>query len=492
MLKEVKRELTMEREKSNGFPANNKPRHLMGYKSGVYKYGRNAKALLIGGVLLTAILPAEGAAQSAFTSQSIQGSAPYLTFDNGVTKATDTSSLLSIKLPNGTSYSKNNNPSSPSNAIELPVTGQTIADVQMLVPTTASSVNLNTLIGPPYNYWRDANGDGQGENGINATGVLSFQMKDSDGNTLNRSSNLDICLAYYSVTLSSTAGTLTTKYGNPNSTTYDAATVTYYIKPKQPVLPIVCYAQPNLQLNGDRGDSFDGPASQWNRNKGFKLQNINSPSSNFPTMGANNLFFNLTIAGGRWDTVSYDKSPTNSGIDLSITNGKSINIAKITLKGPKYGDSSDTANKAVPTTFTIYSDTGKTNKIYSFTISKWFITKPGNGGGYNDNYCRDTYGGSYQIPSIADYTNSNYGSYWTGGLSGQGANYQRRIGGGLMAEWGNVNKGMFSIYFDTDFDGSNYWARESNGSIQFEVSAYTGFITGDNRPDVNVRLVCVK
>ncbi|MDF7667402.1 hypothetical protein PT273_06040 [Orbaceae bacterium ESL0727] len=154
--------------------------------------------------------------------------------------------------------------------------------------------------------------------------------------------------------------------------------------------------QPNLKYSGSQpyGSSsvnynWDGPASQWDNTKGFKPQNINNPSSNFPTMGANNLFFNLIMqgTGANYSTVRYDKSPANSGINLTIENGGSTNIAKITVTGPKYGDSSATANTTVPTTFTIYSDTGKTNKIYNFTIRKWFIGSSSLLVSYNVDYC---------------------------------------------------------------------------------------------------------
>ncbi|MDF7667418.1 hypothetical protein PT273_06120 [Orbaceae bacterium ESL0727] len=52
--------------------------------------------------------PHVNALLSARTVNSIEGTAPYLTFDNGVTKATDLSTLLAIKLSNGTRYDQNN------------------------------------------------------------------------------------------------------------------------------------------------------------------------------------------------------------------------------------------------------------------------------------------------------------------------------------------------------------------------------------------------
>ncbi|MCX8583002.1 hypothetical protein, partial [Gilliamella sp. B3372] len=60
-----------------------------------------------------------------------------------------------ITLSDGTQYTPLTNTSSDSRPIVLPVEGQSFADIGMLVPTSANSVDLSTLIGPPYNYWGD-------------------------------------------------------------------------------------------------------------------------------------------------------------------------------------------------------------------------------------------------------------------------------------------------------------------------------------------------
>ncbi|MCX8714341.1 hypothetical protein, partial [Gilliamella sp. B3781] len=50
-------------------------------------------------------------ALSVTTVHVIHGSAPYLTFDNGVTKVTTTEGLLGITLSDGTQYTPSTNPS---------------------------------------------------------------------------------------------------------------------------------------------------------------------------------------------------------------------------------------------------------------------------------------------------------------------------------------------------------------------------------------------
>ncbi|MCO6547343.1 MAG: hypothetical protein J6583_06165, partial [Gilliamella sp.] len=55
-------------------------------------------------------------------------------------------------------------------------------------------------------------------------------------------------------------------------------------------------------------------------------------------------------------------------------------------------------------------------------------------------------------------TNAN-SQEWNQGLAGQGNNYQRRIGGGLLAEWGDV--------YDYRYPGTNmenyavYWTQNT-------------------------------
>ncbi|WP_267343230.1 hypothetical protein, partial [Gilliamella sp. B3023] len=95
---------------------------------------------------------------SQTTRNAIQGSAPYLTFDGGRTRAVDANGLLGITLSNGTNYTPSTNLSSTT-PIVLPVAGQSFADISMLVPTDTNSVALSTLIGPPNNYWGDDDGD---------------------------------------------------------------------------------------------------------------------------------------------------------------------------------------------------------------------------------------------------------------------------------------------------------------------------------------------
>ncbi|MCX8676018.1 hypothetical protein J3U16_12035, partial [Gilliamella sp. B3023] len=106
------------------------------------------------------------------TSNIIQGNAPYLTFDGGRTRALNIEVLLGITLSNGEQYTAKTNTSSSSNPIELPVAGQSFADIDMIFPTNVDLITLKKLIGPPNNYWWDDDGDGE----INVNGFLELSL----------------------------------------------------------------------------------------------------------------------------------------------------------------------------------------------------------------------------------------------------------------------------------------------------------------------------
>jgi hypothetical protein len=93
-------------------------------------------------------------ALSAQTSKVIEGTAPYFTFDNGLNKVTTTNDLLGITLSDGTKITPQTN-NSAITPIVLPKTGETLADVNMLVPSSANLISLRALTQAPYNYSRD-------------------------------------------------------------------------------------------------------------------------------------------------------------------------------------------------------------------------------------------------------------------------------------------------------------------------------------------------
>ena len=414
---------------------------------------------------------------SQTTRNAIQGSAPYLTFDGGRTRVVDTNGLLGITLSDGTQYTPSTNSSSYSRPIVLPVEGQTLADIRMFVPTDTNSVDLSTLIGPPNNYW----GDDDGDSGVSATGRLSLSIVDKSGQTVSRSTVPEICKAPYKVKLSSTDGTLSTRYGFPNRSTFSARSETYYVNPKPGSSVCVKFARPNLTYGTG---NYAGPASMWDPANGFIPQSTD-PSlygRNFPTTGANKLYFDLLISGSSqplsWSPVSH------GGITATMSNPTATSV-RVTLTGPYATPSQISSSNpgpiskpTLPQTFELVGrdSNGAPVVKYGFTLKQWFVNR----GFKNDTYsntlswCNSL---GYQVPRVKDLTNASRD--WNGNPisigatpSSSGNYYQRRIGSGFFTEWGDMND-----YSGVGFGNYWYWTSDPNGSNRFIVNTYNGGVT---------------
>ena len=423
-------------------------------------------------------LPFSGhALTSQTTRNAIQGSAPYLTFDGGRTRAVDANGLLGITLSNGANYTPSNN-SSSTTPIVLPVEGQSFADIRMFVPTDTNSVDLSTLIGPPNNYW----GDDDGDSGVTATGTLSLSIVDKSGQTVSRSAVPEICNAPYRVMLSSTDGTLSTRYGIPNRSSFSARNVTYYVNPKAE--SVVCFVRPNLK-NGKRGDwpsypSFDfaGPASMWDPAKGFLTQETD-PSlygRNFPTTGGNGLYFDLLISGVSqplsWSSVS------QGGITVTMSNSTATSV-RVTLTGPYATESQISSSyptrvstPSLPQTFELVGRDSRGNRVvkYGFTLRQWFVDNHNMYHDYSNalSWC-DLIG--YRLVKVKDLTNAVRTDVVVPSAtpSSPGNHFQRRIGSGFFTEWGPIGNNS-----NVGFSNGYYWTSDPTGSTQFLVSAQRG------------------
>ncbi|MCX8675981.1 hypothetical protein J3U16_11850, partial [Gilliamella sp. B3023] len=393
--------------------------------------------------------------------------------DGGRTRAVDTNGLLGITLSNGANYTPSTNLSSTT-PIVLPVEGQSFADIGMFVPTDTTSVALSSLIGPPYNYW----GDDDGDSGVTATGFLSLSIVDKNGQSVSRDTVLTTCTdsAPYRIKLSSTNGTLSTRYGFPDRSTFSARSETYYVNPK--ASPVVCFARPNL--NWGTGE-YAGPSSMWDPYKGFIPQSTD-PSlygRNFPTTGANGLYFDLLISGVSqplsWSSVS------RGGITVTMSNSTATSV-RVTLTGP-YATSSQhrsdnpgrISTPSLPQTFELVGrdSNGAPVVKYGFTLKQWFVNR-----GFKRDYYPQTLSWcnsiGYQMPRVKDLTNASRD--WNGNPisigatpSSPGKYYMRHIGSGFFSEWG-----IMSHYSGVGFDYDWYWTSDPNGSHQFLVTTGNG------------------
>ena len=414
-------------------------------------------------------LPFSGhALTSQTTRNAIQGSAPYLTFDGGRTRAVDANGLLGITLSNGANYTPSNN-SSSTTPIVLPVEGQSFADIGMFVPTDTNSVALSSLIGPPNNYW----GDDDGDSGVTATGSLSLSIVDKNNQSVSRNSVLTICNAPYRIKLSSTDGTLSTRYGFPNRSTFSARSETYYVNPK--AAPVVCFARPSTY---HYDSSQNGPSSMWGPHNGFIPQST-GPSSygrNFPTTGANKLYFDLLIGGVSqplsWSPVSL------GGITVTMSNSTATSV-RVTLTGPYATQSQRNSSSpgpiskpTLPQTFELVGrDTNGTPVVkYGFTLKQWFVNRGSKYDTYPNtlSWCNSL---GYRMPRVKDLTNAVRTDVVVPSAtpSSPGNWYMRHIGSGFFTEWGRM-----SDYSGVGFRHSWYWTIDPNGSNQFIVGTGNG------------------
>ncbi|OCG34201.1 MULTISPECIES: hypothetical protein [unclassified Gilliamella] len=447
----------------------------------------------------------ESQALSATTSERIHGTAPYLTFDGGVTKVTEIRELLGIKLSDGRTFTSQNNSSSPTAPIKLPNIGDTLADIEMIVPPSSDSININDLV--TQGKWGDDDGDGQGVGGVTASGSISVAFTDKNGNTVNRSDALSICSAPYKVTLTSTGGTLSTQYGVPRSSSFSGATVDYYINPYD--YAGICSVRPNLLYGGTTGiDSYDsprfaGPANIWNPDKGFLTQST-SPSSyelNFPTTGADGLYFDLLIGGVDGSQLTW--SPvTHGGITATVTSvvandswipgvDRGKVVARVTLSGPRADSTqlnssnpSPLTSPSLPQDFELVGSDGRGNEVrYGFVLRQWFVNRGLQTASASNQtaWCNSL---GYRMPRVRDLTNAvcsgwNSGRYCRGtvGATPSSGNnvFRRHIGAGFFTEWGYM-----SHYADVGFASFNYWTSDVVGGNGVYVYTYDGSVFTDN------------
>ncbi|NUF26745.1 hypothetical protein [Gilliamella sp. ESL0254] len=437
-------------------------------------------------------------ALSAQTSNVIQGTAPYLTFDDGATKVMSFEGALGIKLANISYIPQGINStlypnaivdtSNINNPIEMPNTTYTFADIQTIVPIASyPNISLTNLVNAPYNYGRDDDGDGDGS--INATGNLTIKWQDSSGKDItedvkaNPNMELNFCNAPYQLTLSATDGYLSTEYGIPKTTYFNNANHSYYINPNR-INAKVCFAQPSLHAQqGDEQKEY------WVRKKGFKVQPFNNPTNNFPTTGSNKMFFYLLLAGitpeqviavngstvqGTGGNVTLQLSAATTHGWGSISYPERERALKVELIGPTRNS---TNTRFLPTEFKLYSDNIGGHLIYNFKIERWFIPRPGQVNGYLNaqNFCRSL-GYGYRIPGVEDYTNANRPDIgWNNGIPGRNIDMYRRAlsyrdgnrwVGGFFNEWG-VMSDANSGYPGTDWSVYDYWAYQARGGNEW-------------------------
>ncbi|MCX8583280.1 hypothetical protein, partial [Gilliamella sp. B3372] len=201
---------------------------------------------------------------------------------------------------------------------------------------------------------------------------------------------------------------------------------------------------------------------------------------NFPTTGANGLYFDLLISGVSqplsWSPVSH------GGITATMSNPTATSI-RVTLSGPYATESQHSSDNpgpiskpTLPQTFELVGrDTNGAPVVrYGFTLKQWFVNR----GSKLDNYantlswCNSI---GYRLPSVRDLTNAVRTS--DGVISGAtpsspGNHFMRHIGSGFFTEWGKMYD-----YSGVGFYSDWCWTSDPNGRYQFVVDTYYGSVT---------------
>ncbi|OTQ68846.1 hypothetical protein B6D17_10985 [Gilliamella apis] len=425
------------------------------------------------------------------TTNIIYGSAPYLTFDGGRTRVTNTEALLRISLSDGRTFTPTTT-NSRDNPIILPVDGQSFNDIGMLVPTNTNSIALSSLIGTPYNYWGDDDGDGQGVNGVTATGSLNLSIVDNFNNPVARNEVLTICKAPYKLTLSNGSGRLTTRYGVPNESRFTAGNATYYINPKASS-PVICSAKPDpITWYNDDDPAYDTPS--YDKVWGYFTRSV-TPSSydlNFPTTGMNKVVFYLYIGGNNQDL--YWEPVSHGGITASMDLSTKTSV-RVVLKGPWGGGRSCYLGQSIdrpslPQVFELVGRDSSGNAVvkYGFELKQWFVNRGNYASTHSsiESWCNSL--GGYRQVKVKELTNAvcrewNSGPYCRGAVGATPSSpdeyFRRHIGAGFFTEWG-----IMSSY--TGYPGANFKGEYGNrgpyltsdkssyNNLLFVISGYNG------------------
>ncbi|OCL19378.1 hypothetical protein A9G03_06560 [Gilliamella sp. wkB171] len=433
-------------------------------------------------LILTALSIKQVYGLNSQTAQVINGTGPYLTFDNGKTVSTTILPLLSLTLPDNKVISALEDKSSVVEPIVIEKVPTTFNDIKTHLPFNnyPSMPLANAIVA--NNYWRDPDGDKL----FTITGSMRVKWETYDGEDVtdyvksNPNSELDACKSPYKLTLSADDGALATRYGIPDIGQFTGASHSYYILSKREV----CYLKPNATIvlpakqwltNNQKGDfNFDSDSDNWWNipdstkpdplngggytsdyvpNLGFKA--APSVSSNkFPSTGFPGAQFQLILTGAQTD---YNYSvPNNPGGKVSIDK-----LGNVLL--------SDKPSGPVTVRATL-----KNNPLlkYDYTFDPRGIWVVPYEFAYNwqnaSNFC--------SLITRKELTNSPRSAAPMNWIYQYSA-YTRSIGESILGEWGHLDKNTYpkSHWLDQLFWTADYWGTLSGGnSAHFRIGLYYG------------------
>ncbi|MWP61537.1 hypothetical protein [Gilliamella sp. Pas-s25] len=276
-----------------------------------------------------------------------------------------------------------------------------------------------------------------------------------------------------------------------------------------PPSPIINFVRPSTHWGSIDDNAwrmnFAGPAGMWQPKKGFFVQSIDPASYalNFPTTGANGLYFDLLM--DNVDESELTWAPvTHEGITATVKRVPAIDdwierplptprdvVTCVILTGPEaleqinIDEPTRITVPRLPQTFELVGRDNHGNEIvkYGFVLQNWFVNRwiHAEPPDKQSLWCSNL---GYRLPKTQDLTNAFCtvdlidGRRCEGVVgatpSSSGNHYQRRIGGGLLAEWGAAGG-----YYGSRFIDSGYWS-SAIGIPQFvNVAFFRGTIYSD-------------
>lgn len=400
---------------------------------------------------------------SATTAYVIYGNKPGLTFNDGISMASELDELLSFTMPDGTGGTVKILPNQQS-----VVHAKTTWTFEQFVANVPADGNAKTL---PMSYYYDSDGDLP--HPINPVqGNLTATWSYNDNGTTKVLSASDLtgtfqsCKAPYTLTIKASDVKAQSRYGIPAENNYTDTTYRYTVNVADYKY---CYAKPNQLLlvpqntwydadgggyrwntgNPTRTTTFGGGyySSQFDPVNGFNV----SMSPKFPTTGFAKAKFQLAMSNAQTDytyqALENNATSTNIAVDINgvvTMNNKPANTVTI---------------RATP----IYP--GYPAIDYAFTVNTWAVPLTP-----KTTYSTTLCGGMANQLIRSELTNSpmnNMPLNWSTKLN----TYTRGLGG-VFSEWGMVKNN----YPDSAWQHEHYWTADvhSTGKSQYSVGSGGG------------------
>ncbi|MFQ0995442.1 hypothetical protein ACGH6Q_10560 [Gilliamella sp. BG2] len=262
--------------------------------------------------------------------------------------------------------------------------------------------------------------------------------------------------------------------------------------------PAIDYVRPSLSYgkNTDSTWQFAGPANIWNPDKGFSVQSIDPDLYylNFPTTGMDGLYFDLLITDIRPEELKWEPVE-EGGVRVTVTNVRANEsmlpdedrgqiVARVKLSNLSF-------RPELPARFELVGrDINTEDEVvkYGFVLQKWFARSRDIDKSYERqlNYCRwHASSTGYRMAKLRELTNAKCGvinffpcinDINNLASSSSGVHYQRRIGEGFLAEWGDIDG------YDNHYYGQYVWVSDAAEPLfdgrerQFIVSSSVGSI----------------